>query len=195
MFANKPLDLLFHAGVQAARCNRVQLGRTLDAVYTDGGDRLLSDLALASCRQAGIDRRFNHLDTTSCSLTGEYVADSDAHAMVITHGYSQAHRPDLQQAVLALLVSQDGGVPLMSQSGEGHTSDTPIFQERAAALSATCQHSPTPRYVGADSQWSTEDNATNLQALGLYHAPAQHAQAGFAGDHASPHRGPVAACR
>jgi transposase len=125
--------------------HRFTLGRTRDAVSTYGGDRLLSDLALAVCRQEGLDVRCKHLDTTSCSLTGEDVADRDEHAMTITQGDSKDHRPDVKQAVVALMVSPDGGVPLMSQSGEGHTSDTQRFQERAAALIATCQRSPTPR--------------------------------------------------
>jgi transposase len=47
----------------------------------------------------GIDLRFNHLDTTSFSLTGEYVPDSDEHAITITHDYSKDHRPALKQAV------------------------------------------------------------------------------------------------
>ena len=115
-FASKPLDWLFHEGGHAAMFNRFTLGRTLDAVYTYGCDRLLSDLALAFCRQEGIDLRFHHLDTTSFSLTGEYVADSDEHAIAITHGDSKDHRPNLKQAVLELMVSQDGGMPFMSQS-------------------------------------------------------------------------------
>jgi transposase len=164
--AHQPLDLLFHEGIHAEMFNRFKLGRTLDAVYTYGGDRLFSDRALSVCRQDGIDVRFNHLDTTSFSLTGEYVPDSDEHAMTITHGYSKDHRPDLKQAVLELMVSQDGGVPFVSKSWDGHTSDTQIFQERAAALIATFQRSPTPRYVVVDAKLYTEDNATNLQSLG-----------------------------
>jgi transposase len=166
-FAHKPLDLLFHEGIHAEMFNRFKLGRTLDEVYTYGCDRLFSDLALAVCRQEGIDVRFNHLDTTSFALTGEYVPDSDEHAMTITHGYSKDHRPDLKQAVLELMVSQDGGVPFVSKSWDGNTSDTQIFQERAAALVATFQRSPTPRYLVADSKLYTEDNATNLQSLGF----------------------------
>ena len=52
----------------------------------------MSELALSVCLQEGIDARFNHLDTTSFSLTGAYVPDSDEHAIAITHGYSQDHR-------------------------------------------------------------------------------------------------------
>jgi transposase len=39
------------------------------------------------------------------------VPERDAQALAITHGYSKDPRPDLKQAVLALMVSPDGGVP------------------------------------------------------------------------------------
>jgi transposase len=166
-FANKPLDLLFRKGVGAEMFNRFKLGRTLDAVYAYGCDLLFSELALAVCAQEGIDLRFNHLDTTSFSLSGEYVPDSDEQAITITHGYSKDHRPDLKQAVLELMVSHDGGVPFVSQSWDGNASDTEIFQERAAALIATFKNSPTPRYLVADSKLYNAANAANLQALGF----------------------------
>lgn len=166
-FANKPLDLLFRQGVRAEMFNRFKLGRTLDETYTYGCDLLFSELALAVCLQEGIDTRFNHLDTTSFSLTGDYVPDSDEHAIAITHGYSKDHRPDLKQAVLELMVSQDGGVPLMSKSWDGNASDTQIFQERAHALMATFQGSPTPRYLVADAKLYNEENAAKLKKLGF----------------------------
>src|SRR3989442_6882222 len=166
-FANKPLDLLFREGICAAMFNRFKLGRTLDEVHAYGCDLLFSEIAVAVCAQEGIDLRFNHLDTTSFALSGEYVPDSDAQAITITHGHSKDYRPDLKQAVLELMVSQDGGVPFVSKSWDGNTSDTVIFQERAAALLATFQRSPTPRYVVADSKLYNEANAANLLALGF----------------------------
>ena len=99
-FANKPLDLLFRPDVTAEMFNRFKLGRTLDEVNTYGSDLLLSEIALVVCQQEAIDQRFNHLDTTSFSLTGDYVPESDQQAITITHGYSKDHRPDLKQAVL-----------------------------------------------------------------------------------------------
>ena len=104
-------------------------------------------IALAVCAQERIAPRFHHLDTTSFALSGAYVPESDEHAICITHGYSKDHRPDLKQAVLELLVSQDGGVPLVSKSWDGNTSDTQIFKERAEALIAAFARSPTPRYL------------------------------------------------
>jgi len=166
-FANKPLDLLFRDGIRADMFNRFTLGRTLDEAYAYGCDLLFQELALAVCAQEGIDLRFNHLDTTSFALSGDYVPDSDEQAICITHGYSKDHRPDLKQAVLELMVSQDGGVPFVSKSWDGNTSDTQLFQERAQAFMRALKTSPSPRYLIADAKLYTEDNAANLQRLGF----------------------------
>jgi transposase len=166
-FANKPLDLLFREGLEAALFNRFKLGRTLDEAYTYGCDVLFQELALAVCAQEGIDQRFNHLDTTSFALTGEYVPDSDEHAITITRGYSKDHRPDLKQAVLELLVSQDGGVPCVSKSWDGNTSDIHVFQERAQALMAAFARTPSPRYLVADAKLYHADNAPYLKHIGF----------------------------
>jgi transposase len=166
-FTNKPLDLLFRPGVRAEMFNRFKLGRTLDAIHAYGCDLLFSELALAGCAQERIEQRFHHLDTTSFSLSGTYVPESDEHAIHITHGYSKDHRPDLKQVVLELLVSQDGGVPLVSKSWDGNTSDTPIFKERAEALMAAFASAPTPKYLVADAKLYTEDTAPTLAKLGF----------------------------
>ena len=166
-FATKPLDLLFREGLCAEMFNRFKLGRTLDEAYAYGCDLLFHELALAVCAQEGIDLRFNHLDTTSFSLSGAYVPESDEPAIPITHGSSRDPRPDLKQAVLELMVSQDGGVPFVSKSWDGNTSDIEVFQERAQALMAALQNAPSPRYLIADSQLYHEDNAPNLQQLGF----------------------------
>jgi transposase len=166
-FANKPLDLLFREGVRAEMWNRFKLGRTLDEVHAYGCDLLFSELALAVCVQEGIDQRFHHLDTTSFSLSGDYVPESDEQAITITHGYSKDRRPDLKQAVLELLVAQDGGVPMLSKSWDGNASDTQVFQERAAALLTAFVHAPTPRYLVADAKLYHEANALTLTKLGF----------------------------
>ena len=165
-FANKPLDRLCREGLCAEMFNRFKLGRTLDEAYTYGCDLLLHELALAVCAQEGIDLRFNHLDTTSFALHGEYVPDSDEPAITITYGYSKDHRPDLKQALLELMVSQDGGVPVGSKSWDGNTSDIKVFQERAQALLAAFQKAPSPRYLIADSKLYHEDNAPTLHTRG-----------------------------
>ena len=166
-FANKPLDLLFREGIDAEMFNRFKLGRTLDEASAYGCHLLFEELALAVCTQEGIDLRFNHLDTTSFCLTGDYVADSDEHAICLTHGYAKDHRPDLKQAVLELMVSQDGGVPFVRKSWDGNTADTRIFQERAAALLSAFKPTPSPRDLIADAKLSCEDHVAHLAKLGF----------------------------
>jgi transposase len=166
-FASKPLDLLLRKGIDAEMFNRFKRGRTLDEAYAYGCDLLLQELALAVCTQEGIDLRFNHLDTTSFSLTGDYIPDSDERTIRITHGYSKDHRPDLKQAVLELMVSQDGGVPFVSKSWDGNPSDTQVFQARAEALLRAFKDTPSPRYLVADAKLYHEDNAVHLAKLGF----------------------------
>ncbi|HSX80772.1 MAG TPA: hypothetical protein VLQ80_19640 [Candidatus Saccharimonadia bacterium] len=78
--------------------------------------------------------------------------ETDTQAMAITHGYSKDHRPDLQQAVLALIVSHDGGVPFLSQRWDGNASDTVVFKARCEARLAQFPASASPRYWIADAQ-------------------------------------------
>ena len=147
--------------------NRFKLGRTLEEVHAYGCDVLLANWPWPFVTQEGIEQRFHHLDTTSFSLSGDYMPESDEQAIHITHGYSKDHRPDLKQAVLELMVSQDGGVPLVSKSWDGNTSDTQIFRERAQALITTFANSPTPRYLVADAKLYSEDNAAPWQSSAL----------------------------
>jgi len=166
-FANKPLDLLFRPGVEAALFNRCKLGRTLDAVDTYGCDLFFSDIALVVCQQEALEQRFNHLATTSFALSGAYLPDSDEQAMAITPGYAKDHRPAWNQAVLELMVAQDGGRPLASPRWDGKAADTQIFPDRAEALLATFRDAPTPRYLIADSKLYSEAHAAKLKQLGF----------------------------
>ena len=161
-FVHKPLDRLFRPGVQAAHFNRFKLGRSLDKIFTYGCDTLFSELSLSACQQEKVDRRFRHVDTTTFSLSGDYVPETDEQAIMITHGYSKDHRPDLKQAVLELMTTQDGGIPLVSQSWDGNASDSAIFQARAEGLIDEFKATPTPSFMVADSKLYTEKKAPFL---------------------------------
>ena len=157
-FQNKAMELLFRPGVQADHFNRFKLGRALDACYEYGCDNLFSEISMAVCQQEKVDCRFNSEDTTTFTLTGDYEVDSDEHAIEITHGYSKDHRPDLKQAVLELMVSQDGGIPIISQAWSGNASDNKIFKERAKKLTTSFKNSDAPRYLVADSKLYFKEN-------------------------------------
>ena len=151
-FQNKAMEQLFREGVTADHFNRHKLGRALDNCYFYGTDRLFAEISLAVCRQEKIDCRFNSEDTTTFSVTGEYDRDSDENAISITHGYSKDHRPDLKQAVLEMMVTQDGGIPIISKSWSGNASDSKIFRERSMALLEAFKKSDSPRFLIADSK-------------------------------------------
>ena len=165
-FESKPVEELFRKGVSADHFNRFKLGRALDDGFTYGCDLLFTELALPICEKEKISKRFNSLDTTTFSVTGEYLPDPDEKetdpAILITHGYSKDHRPDLKQACLELMVSQDGGVPFFSKAWDGNEADTEIFKARTKALIEQFEASAGPRYLVADCKLYTEDNAPNL---------------------------------
>jgi len=164
-FSNKPLEVLFREDISAEHFNRFKLGRSLDKVFFYGCDLLFSEIALSVCQQEGIDLRFNCLDTSSFSLTGEYIPQTDEQSILITCGYSKDHRPDLKQALLELIVSQDGGVPFISRSWDGNAEDSAVFKERCGTLIEQFKNSETPRYLVADSKLYTKKNASNLTRL------------------------------
>lgn len=164
-FQNCPLSLLFREGVNADDFNRFKIGRVLDRLHNFGTEALFSHIAVDVCEKEHVDFRFNHLDTSAFSLTGEYLPDSDEQAISITHGHSKDHRPDLKQVMLEMMVTQDGGIPTLFKSLDGNSSDNTVFQERAAALIKEFEQSETPRYIVADCKIYTRNNAQNLSKL------------------------------
>lgn len=162
-FENKPLDKLLREGIKSEHFNRFKLGRSLDKVSEYGCDLLFSELGMKVCINQGIDMRFNSLDTTNFSLDGKYLPDSDEQEIEITYGHSKAKRPDLKQVVLELMVSQDGGIPFISKSWSGNTSDNEIFESRAKELLNSASMSES--FTIADSKLYSKDNSENLKHL------------------------------
>jgi transposase len=98
------------------------------------------------------------LISASFSLTGAYDSETDEQAVKMTYGHSKDHRPDLKQVVLELMVSQDGGVPILSQALDGNAADTVIFKQRAERLINEFKKTNSPCYLIADSKLYTEEN-------------------------------------
>jgi transposase len=167
VLASTPLALWWHDGVRAEMCKRFTRGRTLDEADADGCDLRCHERALCVCAREGMARRCHHLATPSFALRGEYLAARAEQAMTITHGYSRDHRPDLKQVGGDLMGSQDGGLPVVSQRGDGPTSDLERFQARAQALLAALQHAPHPRALIADAKRYHAEHAPHLRHLGF----------------------------
>lgn len=165
-FEHCPLPLLFgREDVKASDFNRFKLGRVLDRCHSYGTELLFSEIALQVCRQERIDTRFNSLDTTSFTLSGDYLAKPDEETVAVVLGYSKDHRPDLKQVMLEMMVTQDGGIPLLGKALNGNASDNTVFKERCEQLVDSFKASETPRYLVADSKLYTESNAANLKDL------------------------------
>ncbi|OJW68805.1 MAG: hypothetical protein BGO68_04485 [Candidatus Amoebophilus sp. 36-38] len=161
-FETKPLDLLFGRPIQAEELNRHRLGRALDELHQYGCELLFSQIATHLCSQINLDYSFTSLDTTSFTLSGAYQQDTDEYEIKLTHGYSKDHRPDLKQAMLELVTSQDGGIPLMMRCLDGNASDSKVFQTRCQHLLESFKQSEGPRYLVADSKLYHQDNKNNL---------------------------------
>ena len=164
-FETKPMDILFRDGVEACHFNRFKLGRSLDDVHNYGIEALFSEISINICEKEGIEMNYSHLDTFSFSLTGEHLPDSDEHEIRITHGHSKDHRPDLKQAVLELVVTQDGGVPFICKCHDGNASDNTIFKDRVSSLIEQIETGDQPTCVVMDSKGYTKKNAENLKKI------------------------------
>ena len=164
-FENKPLDALFREGISPSHFNRFKLGRALDDLHEYGNEALFSKIALNICEQEGIDRKYSHLDTTSFSLTGKYLPDSDENEILITHGHSKDHRADLKQAVLELVVTQDGGIPFICKCHDGNASDNIVFKDRVATFIERIKMGDQPTIIVMDSKGYSKKNAEFLQQI------------------------------
>ena len=165
-FEDKALSCLFREGVDADNFNRHKLGRVLDRISNYGCEKLFSELSFSVCMNEGIGLAFQHCDTTTFSLTGEYlVEDMDVQEVVITRGYSKDQRRDCKQVVQELIVSQDGGVPLLTKSWSGNASDSKIFQARIRELVRIFKKSNELRCLIADSKLYSKENAEYLSQI------------------------------
>ena len=164
-FQTKALDILFSRELDPDELNRHRLGRALDDIHAYGCELLFSEIASHVCKKFPLNEKFTSLDTTSFSVSGEYDVDTDENEITIAHGYSKDHRPDLKQAVLELVTSQDGGIPLMMKCFDGNASDNKIFKEHCTELMKSFKDSENPRYLVGDSKLYHEDNAINLSEI------------------------------
>ena len=139
-FANKPVEHLLGEGITADMLNDDSLGRALDWLYEHDVTTLFAGLALQARQRFGIQAQQVHIDTTSFSVNGEYLAqgrtneegneEEEAIPITITYGYSRDHRADLKQWMLGLVTTHDGDLPIFMRPLDGNSSD----KERISAM-------------------------------------------------------------
>jgi transposase len=125
-FANKPVKHLLGEGISADMLHDDCLGRTLDWISEHDPTALFAGIAQQARQRFVVASHCLHVDTTSFSVSGAYETDPEAAEpaqIAITYGYSQDHRADLKQWMLALVTTHDGDVPLFMRPLDGTSSD------------------------------------------------------------------------
>jgi transposase len=130
-FEKMPTDRLIGEEVRPEHLNDDVLGRALDDLYDYGVTELFRDLAAHAAEKLGLTSRFAHLDATSFSFEGEYDSDepSEDGVIRIQQGYSRDNRPDLNQAVLDMIVERKAGLPVLMEPLSGNVSDPGSFPD------------------------------------------------------------------
>ncbi len=165
-FANKPIEHLLGSGMTAEMLNDDCLGRTLDWLYAHDLTKLFAGIATRARQIFGITAAQVHVDTTSFSVSGEYLQGEQAGetaAIAITYGYSRDHRADLKQWMLALATTHNGEVPLFLQPLDGNSSD------KISLLAAITAIQTQLREAGEEASVYVADNGvyseTNMKQL------------------------------
>jgi len=129
---------LLQPGLTRASLHDDRLGHILDALCAANLHRVFGAIALKALAGYAIPPPWLHQDTTTMALYGVY--EDEPKALVAprpAYGHSKDGRDDLQQVLLSLGVSGDGGLPLRLGIREGNTSDsveTPLAREECRSL-------------------------------------------------------------
>jgi transposase len=108
-----------------------RLGAALDALFLGGLDGLMTRLAVGVIDHFSLKTKYLRFDTTAFALHGDYATEDPYERLAdvtpppkIVRGYSKDHRPDLKQVMFGMIVTDDGGVPVMGGMLSGNTADS-----------------------------------------------------------------------
>jgi transposase len=170
-YASKPIERFLGRPCQFEEVSDDRLGRTLDACFDYGCTSIFSMIASKAALKFNVKNKFQHLDSTSMQVEGEYLSDDEN--PLITFGHSKDYRPDLKQFMISLMCSQDGDVPLLAQTINGNTSDKTHFKETLSRLKTQIQNTPYRSYFVADSALYTAATLAEIsnQIKWITHVP------------------------
>lgn len=150
-FSSKPTERLLGGGITSDQLDDHTLGKALDEIYAYGTTRFFGDIALEIAKEQGLLGNTGKLDSTSFAVHGDYANEPEGQAdneqamdkessdskkaVHITNGYSKAHRPDLKQVMLSMVVSGAASLPFWMQAQDGNSSDKSTFQHSMLAAS------------------------------------------------------------
>ena len=103
------------------------------AVPLEALARIEEKLALAACARFGLDTSSVALDMTNFAA---FIDTGNGKAPIAQRGKAKQKRSDLRLAGLGLVVTRDGGVPLLSHAYPGSKPDVTQFPEMIKTLAA-----------------------------------------------------------
>ena len=133
--------------------------------------RIEEKLALAACARSGLDTSSVALDMTNFAT---FIDTGNGKAPIAQRGKAKQKRADLRLVGLGLVVTRDGGVPLLSHAYPGNRPDVTQFPQmitalaaRHAALAAAAGQHGTEMTVVFDAGQNSEANFAVLAGTGL----------------------------
>ena len=143
----------------------------MHAVPLEALPRIEEKLALAACARFGLDTSSVALDMTNFAT---FIDTANRRAPVAQRGKAKQKRADLRLVGLGLVVTRDGGVPLLSHAYPGNKPDVTQFPQmirdlaaRHAALAAATGQDGTEMTVVFDAGQNSEANFALLAGTSL----------------------------
>ena len=145
----------------------------MHAVPLTGLARIEEKVALAACARFGLDTNSVALDMTNFAT---FIDTGNDKAPIAQRGKAKQKRADLRLVGLGLVVTRDGGIPLLSHAYPGNKPDVTQFPEmietlagRHSALAAAAGQLGTDMTVVFDAGQNSEANFALLAGTGLHY--------------------------
>jgi transposase len=145
----------------------------MHAVPTDVLAQIEHAIAVKVCQAFGLDTSSVALDMTNFAT---FIATGNPNAPIAQRGKAKQKRTDLRLVGLGLVVTRDGGVPLLSHAYPGDRPDVTQFPTMIKALAArhtdlaaAAGHPGTDMTVVFDAGQNSDANFADLAATGLHY--------------------------
>ena len=173
-FENKPVDRLLGENIAPHHLDDNALGKALDEIYEYGASKLFGEVAFEIALENNLLGSLAHLDSTSLSVEGEYEKGSEENVIKLTYGHSKDHRPDLKQAIMSLVVSGKGSIPIWMEPQDGNSSDKKTFHEtikKVRAFQKELQGCPEFKWVADSALYDKEKLLKHSDFLWISRVP------------------------
>ncbi|MEZ4887609.1 MAG: IS1634 family transposase, partial [Chitinophagales bacterium] len=180
-FKNKPIDKLLDVSyLTPEHLNDDALGRTLDAVYEYGVNKLYALISHFTVQHLSkhydLDLSIGHLDNSNFHLhcgekqlyknssEGSEGSEDSELVLHITRGHSKDHRPDLVQVGLQLIVNHSSRIPLMLGVLSGNEEEGKSYGKFVETYANELQNDYGLRLFVVDSKLYNQDNLSILSS-------------------------------